>query len=108
MKKNIGLNVKPPEKKCEDEKCPWHGKLSIRGRVFEGIVKSDRAAKTVVIVRHYHRYVPKYERYERKRSKLVAYNPACIKAKKGDKVIIAECRRLSKTKHFVVVAKVEK
>ena len=106
MKKSIGLDVKPPEKSCKDPKCPWHGSLAIRGRVFRGRVKSARMTRTVVVEWEYHHWVPKYERYERKRSGVVAHNPDCIKAKEGDEVVIAECRPLSKTKKFVVVAKV--
>jgi len=105
--RNIGLDVKPPKKTCEDIKCPFHGKLSIRGRVFTGEVVSDRATKTVVVRWNYVHYTPKYERYERRHSRVVAYNPECIDAKKGDVVKIAECRLLSKTKAFVVIEKVK-
>lgn len=103
MKKSIGLNVKEPEKKCEDIKCPYHGKLSIRGKVFEGIVKSAKSSKTAVVEFGYHRLIPKYERYERRKVRISAHNPPCIKAKEGDQVVIAECRPLSKTKSFVIV-----
>ena len=105
MRTNIGLDVKPPEKECSDERCAWHGKIALRGKVFSGIVSSSKAHNTIVIEWGYHRYVRKYERYERRRSSVVAYNPPCIHAVKGDKVVIAECRPLSKTKHFVVVSK---
>jgi len=101
--KDIGIDAKPPRKTCEDEKCPWHGKLPVRGRTLEGIVVSSKAQKTAVVERHYLHYVPKYERYERRHSRISAYNPECISAKEGDKVKIAECRPLSKTKSFVVV-----
>ena len=47
-------------------------------------------------------YVPKYERYLTKRSKVKAHNPDEMAATEGDKVIIKECRPLSKTKKFVV------
>ena len=47
--------------------------------------------------------VPKYQRYEKRRSKVHAHNPPCITAKVGDIVTIAECRRLSKTKSYVVI-----
>jgi small subunit ribosomal protein S17 len=103
MKKSIGLNVKEPEKKCEDVKCPWHGKLSIRGKVFEGVVKASKMHNTAVIEFGYHKFIPKYERYERRRVRISAHNPPCIKAKDGDNVVIAECRPLSKTKSFVIV-----
>ena len=107
MKKarDIGYDVKPPEKECDDPNCPWHGTLPIRGKILEGIVVSDKMQKTVIVRRDYLHYVPKYERYERRHSRIAAHNPPCIDAKKGDKVKIAECRPLSKTKHFVVIEK---
>jgi len=101
--RDIGIDVKPPEKVCEDPKCPFHGTLPVRGRILEGTVVSDKAAKTVIVERNYLHYVPKYERYERRHSRIPAYNPECINAKAGDNVKIGECRSLSKTKHFVVV-----
>lgn len=106
--RNIGIDVKQPEEPCNDSKCPWHGKLSIRGRVFKGEVVSDKTPKTVVVKWGYHHFIPKYERFERKHTSVVAYNPTCINAKKGDIVRIAECRPLSKTKSFVVIEKVKK
>ncbi|MGC8812654.1 MAG: 30S ribosomal protein S17 [Candidatus Aenigmatarchaeota archaeon] len=101
--KDIGIEVKQPEKECNDEKCPFHGKLKIRGKILEGKVVSVRAQKTAIVERNYLHYVPKYERYERRRSRIPAYNPECINAKEGDRVRIAECRPLSKTKSFVVI-----
>lgn len=103
MKKSIGLDVKPPEKKCEDVRCPWHGNLSIRGNVFEGVVRSSKPSKTVVVEFHHDKFIKKYERYERRKSRINAYNPTCLKAKEGDRVVIAECRPLAKTKNFTVV-----
>ena len=102
-KTNIGVDVKPPQGTCQDIKCPWHGKLPVRGRVFEGVVKSSKAKNTAVVEWGYNLYLPKYERFERRKSSVSAYNPQCIRAKEGDKVTIAECRPLSKTKAFVVV-----
>ncbi|MBC7114762.1 MAG: small subunit ribosomal protein [Archaeoglobi archaeon] len=108
MARDIGIDVKPPEGECDDENCPFHGKLSVRGQIFVGKVVSDRAQKTVVVERELLRKVPKYERYLKKRSKLHAHNPPCINARVGDVVKIAECRPLSKTKHFVVVEILER
>lgn len=103
MKKDIGLDVEPPTKQCDDPKCPFHGMLSVRGQVLRGTVVSSKMDKTVVVLRTYEKRMPKYERYEKRRSKIHAHNPACINAKEGDKVTIAECRPLSKTKSFVIV-----
>jgi small subunit ribosomal protein S17 len=101
--KNIGIDVKPPENTCNDPKCPWHGKISLRGKILEGFVVSAKSPKTAIVRRDYLHYIPKYERYERRHSRIAAHNPPCINAKEGDKVKIAECRPLSKTKHFVIV-----
>lgn len=105
--RNIGVEVKPPKKECEDPKCPFHGELPIRGKILDGIVVSDRAQKTVIVEKTYFHLIPKYERYERRHTRIAAYNPECISAKEGDVVRIAECRPLSKTKAFVVVEKVK-
>ena len=100
---NIGIDSSPPENKCSDPKCPWHGELSLRGRVFVGKVISARAAKTAIVEWGFVHYLPKYERYERRHISVVAYNPECVNAKEGDMVKISECRPLSKTKSFAVV-----
>jgi small subunit ribosomal protein S17 len=102
---DIGYDVKPPEKACSDPMCPFHGKLPVRGKIIEGLVKSAKMEKTVIVKRNYIQYVPKYERYERRHSVIAAHKPECITVEKGDKVKIAECRPLSKTKHFVVIEK---
>lgn len=106
-KNGIGVDVKLPSKKCADPKCPFHGSLSVRGRVFVGNVISDRMAKTVSVGWERRIYIQKYERYERKRSKVKAHSPDCLEIKKGDKVKIMQCRPLSKTKHFVVIERMD-
>jgi small subunit ribosomal protein S17 len=103
--RDIGYDVKKPEKECDDPNCPFHGKLPVRGKILEGNVVSSKMSKTVIVERNYLHFIPKYERYERRRSRTAAHNPDCINAKKGDKVKIAECRPLSKTKYFVVIEK---
>lgn len=92
----VGLDVKNL-KKCDDPNCPFHGNLRVRGQILEGVVASDKARRTVVVEREYYKYIPKYERYERRTSKITAHNPDCIGAKVGDKVKIGECRPISKT-----------
>ena len=107
MVRNIGIEARQPEKNCVDSKCPWHGILPVRGRVFQGEVISDKAPKTLTVKWDYVHYISKYERYERRHSSVHAYKPDCIEAKKGDIVKIAECRPLSKTKSFVVIERVK-
>jgi len=101
----IGINVEEPKKKCNDKNCPFHGHLKVRGIMLKGRVVSTAMQKTVVVERERLHYVPKYERYEKRTSRYKAHLPPCIDIKKGDEVIIMECRPLSKTKHFVVIGK---
>lgn len=103
MAKDIGLSVKPPETACTDANCPFHGSLPVRGQVITGKVVSDRMMGTVVVERTYLHFVGKYNRYEKRGSRIHAHNPPCIQAKTGDMVRIAECRPLSKTTTYVVV-----
>ncbi|MDE1851097.1 MAG: 30S ribosomal protein S17 [Candidatus Micrarchaeota archaeon] len=88
---------------CKDSKCPIHGHVKTRGMQFDGIVVSDKAKRTVIVKVDYTKYIYKYERYLRKRSRIPAHNPECINAKTGDTVTIGETRRLSKTKSFAVI-----
>lgn len=103
--RDIGIDVAMPDGECGDEDCPFHGRLPVRGQVIEGVVVSDKAPKTVVVLRSYLKKIRKYERYEKRTSKIHAHNPPCINAHMGDTVKIMECRPLSKTKSFVVVEK---
>lgn len=84
------------------EKAPSASAISLRGKVLEGTVVSAKAARTVSVEWEQRQFVSKYERYERRTSKIAAHNPDEINAKEGDVVRLMECRPLSKTKHFVV------
>jgi small subunit ribosomal protein S17 len=111
MKKVVSPKAKPVVAKkvvvkaptCSDANCPMHGKVRMHGRVFEGTVVSDKMQLTVTVQWPRQRYVPKYERYFKTRSKIKAHNSPCVAAKAGDKVRIAECRPISKTVNFVVM-----
>jgi small subunit ribosomal protein S17 len=105
--RDIGVDVTPPERTCNDDNCPFHGTLSVRGLMMQGEVVSDRMAKGAVVKRERLRYVAKYERYEKISSRFSVHNPPCIAAKKGDKVTIMECRPLSKTVSKVIIEKKE-
>jgi small subunit ribosomal protein S17 len=104
---DIGIDVKPPKEKCDDENCPFHGTLKVRGQIIEGKVVSDKMHNTVVVEREYYRHIKKFERYEKRKSRSSAHNPKCIDAKIGDRVKIMECKPISKTKSFVVIEKLE-
>ncbi len=103
----MSLAFKKPKKACDDRNCPFHGDLSTRGRVLDGLVVSAKMDKTVIVKRAYLNYVSKFKRYERRHSHISCHNPPCINAKEGNRVKIAECRPISKTVSFVVVKKLE-
>ncbi len=88
---------------CNDPRCPIHGSIKVRGNVFTGTVVSAKPGKTVTVERKLVKYLPKYERYKKSRSRIYAHNPECISAKEGDNVQVGETRKLSKTKNFVVM-----
>ncbi len=101
--RNIGLEVKSPERMCEDPNCPFHGSLKIRGKLLTGKVVSVAAKNLAVVQRESFKYNKKYMRYLKKRSKVHAHLPPCIELKSGDTATVAECRPVSKTVSFVVV-----
>jgi len=72
-----------------------------------GIVISDKMDKTVVVqvdrlVKH-----PVYKKYVRRRAKYKAHDES-NSCQNGDRVVITECRPLSKTKRWQVSQIVEK
>ncbi len=90
---------------CEDKKCAIHGDVSTRGRVFTGRVISAKMHGTATVEWPRLFFIPKYERFEKRRSRVKAHNPTCLNVKEGDVVKIAECRPLAKTVKFVVIEK---
>lgn len=105
----IGIDVPtPPEpdnpEDYDYEKCPFYGQLSVRGQTRKGTVVSTDMAKTVIVEREYDVFVPKYDRYMKRRSRIPAHVPGVLDSLEvGDEVTIAETRPLSKTKSHVVV-----
>lgn len=103
--KNIGFKVQPPEKECNDVNCPFHGNVKVRGQSFRGVVVSAKMNKSAIVKWDRFDYLTKYDRKEKKNSRVAVHNPECIGAKDGDIVTIAECRPLSKTKNFIIIKK---
>ncbi|MFW6436925.1 MAG: 30S ribosomal protein S17 [Halococcoides sp.] len=99
----LGLNVDPPDATCDDDNCPFHGTLGVRGQTIDGTVASTEMDKTVIVEREYDVGVPKYDRLMKRRSRVPAHAPECLALEEGVAVTIAECRPLSKTKSHVVV-----
>ena len=94
-----------PQQKCSDSNYPFHGRLNLRGRQLTGTVISTKMRKTSVIEFQRLHFLPKYERYEKRRTKLKVHSPECLNVKEGDIVRVVECRPLSKTKNFVIIRK---
>ena len=90
---------------CNDRLCPIHGdkKLKMRGRTFEGeVIRKLPGRVTIQFDRMLK--LPKYERYEKRKTKIHARLPECMTddVNVGDRIQIAETRPISKMIHFVV------
>ena len=72
------------------------------GKIFEGVVVSDKMKDTCVVL--VKRYVkdPKYGKFIVRSKKIKADDKGNTK-KIGDKVSIEECRPISKDKHFKII-----
>ncbi|MDD5177748.1 MAG: 30S ribosomal protein S17 [Candidatus Nanoarchaeia archaeon] len=101
--KNIGIKVESPKKECNDKHCPFHNPVSIRGRILVGKVIKINVHKTITIEIPRLNYLYKYERYEKRLSRLKVHKPDCIDIKLGDMVKVVESKPISKTKNFIVI-----
>ncbi|MEN6302661.1 MAG: 30S ribosomal protein S17 [Armatimonadia bacterium] len=79
----------------------------IQKRTLEGTVVSDKMDKTVVVAVQRLTPHPLYGRVLRRTSKYKAHDEG-NEARQGDRVIITECRPLSKDKSWRVVQIVER
>ena len=80
--------------------------VGTRGRIFQGII-TKKFPKRVVIELERVVYVPKYESYYKKKTRLHARLPENIEVNIGDLIKIQECRPLSKIIHFIVIEKIK-
>ena len=103
MTRDIGLKVTAPETECADVHCPFHGKLSIRGKLFSGKVTSAKARQTITLQKESPVYFSKFRRYARSKHIIHAHVPECINVESGNNVVTAECRPISKSVSYVVV-----
>jgi ribosomal protein S17 len=105
--------TKKIEKKLSEKSLASASKLakkqisvSTRGRIFEGFV-TKKFPKRVVIEFERTEYIPKYERFYKKITKIHARLPEHMEREisVGDLVRVRECRPLSKLIHHVVIGK---
>jgi small subunit ribosomal protein S17 len=101
--RDVGLDVRAPKGSCDDRHCPFHGHLKLRGQVLEGTVVSVAMQRTAVVERTLLHFVPKFERYEKRRRRYLAHAPSCLNVPVGHRVRIAETRPLSKVVAFCIV-----
>ncbi len=91
------------DSKYHDKKCPFTGNLAVKKEFLQGKVIKKDTNKSATIEWFHRFYVPKYERFEVRRSRLRVHNPPCIDAKVGQTVLVARTRPLSKTKNHVII-----
>jgi len=101
-KKDVEMKTEKSSE-CSDEQCPVHGTLAARGRIFEGIV-IRKLPRRLAIEFERTVFIKKYERYAKKKTRIHARLPDCMKQVEiGDYVRVRECRPLSKIIHFVLI-----
>ena len=105
--KNIGMGITTPldaiKGNYKDSKCPFSGKVSIRGRVLRGTVVSTKMNRTLIVRRDYLHWIKKYKRFEKRHKNIPCHCSPCFRVKEGDIVTIGQCRPLSKTIRFNVI-----
>ena len=107
--KNVGLGIKTPDAAIEnpyvDKKCPFTGNVSIRGRILKGqVISAGKMKRTIIVRRDYLHYIRKYRRFEKRHKNIAAHCSPAFPVNQGDIVTVGQCRPLSKTVRFNVVA----
>ena len=77
-------------------------RLATRGMRLVGRIVSTKMRKTVTVEREIVKFLKKYKRWYVDRSKIHAHVPGDIELSEGDIVEIAQTRKISKTKAWVV------
>jgi len=75
----------------------------LRGEEFTGTVVSTAMEKSCTVRWEHTQSVPKYERYERRNTKVTAHVPEELEIEEGYTVVVSETRPISKTKSHIVV-----
>merc|ERR1711918_42941 len=105
--KKVGLGFKTPQAAIEgsfvDKKSPFTSDVSIRGRIFKGVVISTKMKNTIVIRRDFLHFIKKYNRFEKRHKTVAAHCSPAFRIRVGDVVTVGQCRPVSKTVRFNVV-----
>jgi small subunit ribosomal protein S17 len=82
--------------------------LRTHGRTFVGTVIKDVFHKTTTIEFPRQVYNSKYERFQKRRTRIKVHIPEEFKIKKGDVISVIETRPISKTKNFMILEVMKK
>jgi len=77
--------------------------LCVKEKSYVGTVVSTKMQKTVVVEWERKVFIPKYERYLKRKTRVKAHQPEGMDVQEGDRVIIHACRPISKTVSHVVM-----
>ena len=102
--KPVGLGIKTPRAAIEgtyvDKKCPWTGKVNIRGKMMTGVIRTTKMKNTVIIRKDYLHYIKKYNRFEKRHKNTPVHVSPAFRVKQGDEILAGQCRPISKTVRF--------
>jgi small subunit ribosomal protein S11e len=105
----LSIGFKTPKEAIEgtyiDNKCPFTGEPTIRGKLYKGLVISTKMHRTIVIRRDYLHYISKFKRFEKRHKSLQAHCSPAFRLAPGDIVTVGQCRPLSKCVRFNVLRK---
>ncbi len=79
----------------------------VSGGQFTGKVVSNKMEKSATVRWEYAENVPKYERKERRNTKITVHVPEDMEVEEGDAVRVGETRPISKTKSHIIIEKVD-
>lgn len=106
--KSVGLGFRTPKEATNgryvDNKCPFTGGVSIRGRIMRAhVLRTKKMKRAIVIRRNYLHFINKYQRYMKRHKNFTVHCSPCFDPKDGDDVIVGQCRPLSKTIRYNVI-----
>ena len=83
------------------------GEYPVRGGTFTGTVISMKMEKSATVRWEHTQEISKYERKERRNTKVTVHVPEDLEIHEGDTVKVGETKPISKTKSHVILEKVE-
>merc|ERR1712227_85849 len=91
-----------------DKKCPFLGGISLRGKLYIGIVKSVNMKSSCIVRVDSLIYLKKYKRFAKRHKNIPTHISLSLTCNKGDTVLIAQNRSISKTTRFNIIKIIKK